>query len=151
MFSDPCIDCGVDRPRKHACFVGQHPRCRPCSKKCQSIETRQKISKSAKDRWSNHDHREHLVNAIRAHRLAIGEKQKIWKRKERSQWSLDVRKRDDYTCRTCLTKGIGRQMHAHHILSAAKYPEYSLMIENGITLCVPCHRKIHEIIAVENK
>lgn len=77
-------------------------------------------------------------------RAAKGEKQKIWKRSERAQWSLDVRKRDHYTCVLCRKQGIGRQMHAHHILAASQYPEWSLSRLNGITLCVPCHKSVHQ-------
>lgn len=54
---------------------------------------------------------------------------KIWRRK--------VYERDDFTCLMCSQFGV--YLNAHHIQTFSKYPERRFDINNGITLCVPCH------------
>lgn len=57
-------------------------------------------------------------------------------------WRNNVFKRDDYTCQDCGQKG--GELNAHHIKSYKDYPKLRLILRNGITLCVICHRKRHE-------
>lgn len=83
----------------------------------------------------------------------VGDKNHAWKggissddRKLRSSkklviWRKEIFHRDNYTCRECGTTK--KRLNAHHIKSWKHYPEYRLDIENGITLCVPCHHKKH--------
>ena len=59
---------------------------------------------------------------------------------EYRDWKNQVLKRDNYTCRICGSK---EYVHAHHIKSYAKYPDLRHEVENGITLCSACHRKMH--------
>ena len=59
-------------------------------------------------------------------------------------WIQAVFERDNWTCQECKTRG--GEIHAHHIKHFAKYPEFRTSIENGITLCKTCHRKIHRAI-----
>jgi len=56
-------------------------------------------------------------------------------------WAVRVKRRDHYTCQLCGTQGRGRDIHADHIKSLAQYPELRLDLNNGRTLCAPCHRK----------
>jgi transposase-like protein len=56
-------------------------------------------------------------------------------------WRLKVFGRDGYTCASCNKHGVN--LHAHHLLSYADYPLIRLDINNGITLCVSCHCKMH--------
>lgn len=65
--------------------------------------------------------------------------EKIRKSIEYKQWRQSVFERDKYTCRLC--KKVGGTMHADHIKPFAYYPELRFDIDNGRTLCVPCHRK----------
>lgn len=58
---------------------------------------------------------------------------------EMVHWRLDVFERDKYTCQACGAHGVTLQ--AHHILSFSKFPEHRFDIKNGMTLCVPCHKK----------
>lgn len=64
---------------------------------------------------------------------------KIRNSQEYADWRTTVFKRDDYTCQECASRGY--QLHADHIKPFAYYPELRLVIENGRTLCVPCHKK----------
>ena len=57
------------------------------------------------------------------------------------QWRELVFKRDFYTCQNCGQKG--GELNAHHIKSFKNYPEERFNTENGITLCVSCHYKVH--------
>ena len=54
-------------------------------------------------------------------------------------WSKVVKKRDK-CCKIC---GSTKNLNAHHILYKANYPQLSLNINNGITLCKPCHEELH--------
>ena len=54
-------------------------------------------------------------------------------------WRKKVYERDDYTCRECGVKG--GKLNAHHIKEWCNYPDLRFDIDNGLTLCVPCHVK----------
>lgn len=53
-------------------------------------------------------------------------------------WRIAVFERDKYTCVWCLTKKSPFQ--ADHIKRFSEYPELRFAIDNGRTLCVPCHK-----------
>jgi len=59
----------------------------------------------------------------------------------RSGWAKEVKERDNHECQYC---GAEEDLHAHHIFSAAKWPELAQNVNNGITLCAPCHRWHHK-------
>ena len=58
---------------------------------------------------------------------------------------LDFRKmvleRDKHVCQECGSKN---RLHVHHIKPFSQYPELRFDVNNGITLCVNCHRKVHK-------
>ena len=54
-------------------------------------------------------------------------------------WRLAVFERDKYTCQECGC--IGGKLNADHIKPLSIFPELALDLENGQTLCVPCHKK----------
>jgi len=72
------------------------------------------------------------------------------------QWLSDIYTRDNFTCQDCGIRG--RNLNAHHIKSFSSIIQYyeittleeSLSCEelwnlnNGITFCIKCHRKLHK-------
>lgn len=58
--------------------------------------------------------------------------------KEYQEWRTQVFERDNYTCRECGDRGV--YLEAHHIKSWAKFPEERYVVENGLTMCKPCHQ-----------
>ena len=64
----------------------------------------------------------------------------IRKSRDYAKWRKAVLIRDDYTCRNCgAYKNV--PIEVHHIYSFSKYPELRFDINNGKTLCQPCHKK----------
>jgi 5-methylcytosine-specific restriction endonuclease McrA len=56
-------------------------------------------------------------------------------------WRKAVFERDNYTCKFCGTRG--GIIHADHIKPFALFPELRFAIDNGRTLCKPCHQSVH--------
>lgn len=53
-------------------------------------------------------------------------------------WRKAVYIRDNWTCQNCGKHG--GKIEAHHIKPFSQYPELRTSIENGVTLCIPCHK-----------
>lgn len=77
----------------------------------------------------------------------IGDKNAAWNgggssiRPSTHAWRAAVFERDGYCCQRCGQVGIDIQ--AHHVRPVARHPELANDIENGVTLCAPCHRWVH--------
>ena len=56
-------------------------------------------------------------------------------------WREAVFARDHWNCQNC--GKLNGDKHSHHIKSFSHYPELRFAIDNGITLCVGCHTKLH--------
>lgn len=62
-------------------------------------------------------------------------------------WRNKVFVRDNYTCTKCLKKK--KELEAHHKKSRSEFPELTYDLDNGVTLCVLCHRKTFKEINKE--
>lgn len=84
-----------------------------------------------------------------------GEKSHLWKggitpinkaircSLEYRTWIFSVMSRDNWTCLKCGKRG--GLLNAHHVKPFSKFPELRFNIDNGETLCRPCHVEIHKI------
>lgn len=77
----------------------------------------------------------------RAWRFPVDDSKTIRNSGEYSEWRRNVFERDNYTCKACGLKG--GVINAHHIKHFSKFPKLRLDLNNGITLCKKCHRKVH--------
>jgi hypothetical protein len=92
------------------------------------IEVRKKISESQRGEKA-HLWRGGRTNQNKMIRMSLG--YRIWREA--------VFKRDNWTCQKCAIKG--GELHPHHIMEFAKYPELRFALTNGITLCHDCHKQ----------
>ncbi len=106
--------------------------------KKQSLETRIKKSNKAKERVKAGTHNFWKGGITPLHKnIRTSLPYKLWRE--------SVFTRDNYTCQICgirFLKGVtGRVMlNADHIKPFSQYPEFRFDINNGRTLCVPCHK-----------
>lgn len=67
-----------------------------------------------------------------------------YKHKKHKEWREKVLRRDKYLCQECLRYGKRTPAtHAHHIKPIDEYPELKYKVENGRSLCLACHNKVH--------
>jgi 5-methylcytosine-specific restriction endonuclease McrA len=147
---------------------GGYKFCTVCNKKYYTVASRLKKSKwCSLDCWKNRRilneceychkpitsyHGKKYCSRKCSHSAMIGPKSAKWidgKSLERDRarlgtelkhWRKKVYSRDNYTCQHCQSKGY---LHAHHIIEWAKDETQRFNVDNGITLCVDCHSKVH--------
>lgn len=90
------------------------------------------------------------ISATRIARgIAVGPDNPNWRGGHKhyaKAWRDAVLQRDDYTCRRCGVKAIGKLLHTHHIKARRKFPELKYVVSNGETLCATCHIKYERSI-----
>lgn len=64
--------------------------------------------------------------------------------KEYTEWRINVFKRDNFTCQHC--KSVGGLLEAHHKVRWVDDVSKRYDVDNGITLCKKCHKKVHKNI-----
>lgn len=57
------------------------------------------------------------------------------------EWKTSVFTRDDYTCQACGVRG--GDLNAHHIIHITNDVSKAIDVDNGVTLCVECHKLKH--------
>ena len=67
------------------------------------------------------------------------ERQNFMATTEYRNWRWMVFERDNYTCQICFKRG--GYLHADHIKPYALFPKLRLVLSNGRTLCIECHKK----------
>lgn len=64
-------------------------------------------------------------------------------------WRKSVYERDNYTCQKCKKRG-NQDINAHHISNYSNDEDNRYNIDNGITLCVKCHKEFHKKYGLRN-
>jgi len=141
-----CHDCGNKKdPRSQ--------RCKACYTKIQTISDSHKLKlKEALRAYCKSDSYVHSQLGKKQSEETIRKRLESrgmnysegpsWTKGTRGQmnaWARAVKKRDKH----CVYCGSKEKLHAHHILSKHKHPDWSLFIDNGITLCHQCHWAEH--------
>lgn len=123
-----------------------------------SIETRKKMSESAKGRKKSQEHKNNISLAKKGLPVPWATGSNNWKwvedrtrlkkysgsEERRSpaykRWRYEVWLRDKFTCKIANPDCSGR-IEVHHILAWSTHPELRYEINNGITLCHAHHPK----------
>ena len=94
-----------------------------------TIETRIKMKKSARKGNASHLWRGGLTVLSKRIRESL----------DYRLWREAVFERDNWTCVWCGKRGV--ELNADHIKPFCLFPELRFAIDNGRTLCHPCHKK----------
>jgi hypothetical protein len=94
------------------------------------------------DRISGINHHKWNHNKTKTDRL------KSRKLAEGINWRKNIYERDNYTCQKCNERCIS--LHVHHIYPWYSHPNLRFNVDNGITLCVKCHKKYHSQFTKSN-
>ena len=154
-----CKNCGVIFEVKNY----RKDTAKYCSNKCKSVlfrvpftdERKQKVriiaKKNTTELWKNLEFIEkHTGENNPNWKGGITDKNnKIRKTVEYKLWRKSVFERDNYTCIWCgksNKNGERTPLQADHIKSFSQYPELRFAIDNGRTLCIPCHKKTNSYL-----
>ena len=85
-----------------------------------------------------------MTEEERIYYSSLNDSKSLFRGREHVEWSLEVRRRDNFTCQKC---GVYRRsgLHAHHIEAYNVAVELRNEVNNGITLCGNCHNDFHDI------
>jgi len=115
---------------------------RPPSRKGATIteEHKQIISKANKGKRVSAETRRKM--SLKSYNWKGGKsRDKYHKSWKYNKWRRGVFLRDNFTCALCGT--VGGRLEAHHLYLWSKYPKLRYRKENGVTLCVSCHKAAH--------
>lgn len=73
---------------------------------------------------------------------------KIRQSTEYKDWRTQVFERDRFKCQRC--SRLGGELRAHHIQPFAEKKDLRMNVDNGITLCLKCHRLFHAFYGRKN-
>jgi len=125
-----CIVCKTKFQEYKSHLKAEPNRGKCCSKKCRGINHSKTTNGSKSHRWKGGlTKRETLVRARMVTRT----------------WAKAIKARDNMTCQICGTKKYKTSdLHAHHITPWCEKESLWHSMDNGKTLCVPCHLKEHK-------
>lgn len=144
---------GVHRKNEKQCIY--------CGEKFFVWDCQKRIFCSSLCYWKNKKGKKAIQNISdkekeRRRKSMIGKNNPMWKGgdsdKERrnsqyKNWRKSIFERDNFTCQKCgYFNGCGikrRDLNAHHIVHWIDSVELRYEVENGLTLCVPCHISEH--------
>lgn len=145
-----CIDCNVEIRKRNDTLKNWSGRCKLCTVKeiakrpeiilKKSISAREQVLKqggipNAHHFTSDHSGENHYNWQGGITPIRVAE----WNGKQYQEWRNTVLKRDGYKCVAC---GINdHKLEVDHIKSYSLYPDLRYKIDNGRTLCKPCHKK----------
>lgn len=138
-----CSDCGNVKMRRYdAVWNGRCPSC--ASREVASRPEMKEVQRQNGKR--NPPPRDKVKNIRKGpdHHFWQGgktsESMKIRLSFQTRQWRKAVFERDNYTCQMCKCKR-GGDLEADHIKPFSLFPDLRHDVNNGRTLCKPCHRK----------
>ena len=108
--------------------------------KTHTAESRAKMSDSHKGSPNPH------YQSVRVACTKMYGENNVYPRHHFTEWAIQVKERDNYTCNRCDTEATGHYIHAHHVSPKEFFPNQALNIDNGVTLCSSCHHKIHAFL-----
>ena len=76
------------------------------------------------------------------HNADVKHRQLFRRNFESDKWRLAVYRRDDFECQKCGSRS--GKINAHHIFNLARYEAGMVDEDNGVTLCIPCHKAFHK-------
>ena len=131
--------------------VNRNNICNSCARERCSPETRAKIGAAHKGKIVSTKARANIVASKKiitdAYTEMYGEKSSLSSGHGKiKKWSKAVKERDNYTCLRCSKKATGYNINAHHVIPKEYYLESAFDIDNGVTLCAPCHRSFHAFV-----
>ena len=142
-----CIICGTEfvagKGGAKRCLDCRYIECQYCGKKFKSPQGNYKqkyCSRECKDAITRGVIPVGLINhrGIKPRTYHITDREKHGSAKDRD-WRGAIFLRDNYTCQKC--GAVGGQLQAHHKKSWKTNPELRWDIDNGETLCQPCHKE----------
>jgi hypothetical protein len=74
---------------------------------------------------------------------SLTDKERRVKRKylEYTNWAIQVKERDKFTCQIC--DQVGYKLVSHHLESYNNNPDLRTTLSNGVCLCEKCHKSFH--------
>jgi len=123
---------------KHYNWKGGSPNCVDCSSQLKNRNAKRCLDCYKKTNPHKGEKNTNWKNGVS--KINKTERQLFMETIEYKNWRKAVFERDDYTCVECHQRG--DKLNADHIKPYLLYPELRLDVNNGRTLCVPCHKEI---------